>query len=122
MTPVETGKYIDKDGKYGSNGEFSVYKSNIKPNLLYKIVNSGMSTAPGIAIYDENDNYIDGFKYNQKPILTYKMPAGAKYILYSVVTSSTSPRYDANIYSIQEELELCKIGNYQDYFYKENNN
>ena len=122
MTPVETGKYIDKDGNYSSNNEFSVYKSNIKPNLLYKIVNSGMSTAPGVAIYDENDNYIDGFKYDQKPILTYKMPIGAKYILYSVVTSSTSPRYDENTYSIQEELELCKIGNYQDYFYKENNN
>lgn len=122
MTPIETGKYIDKDGNYGSNNEFSVYKSNIKPNLLYKIINSGMSAAPGVAIYDENDNYIDGFKYDQKPILTYKMPSNAKYILYSVVTLPSSPRYDANIYSIQEEFELCKIGDYQDYFYKQNNN
>lgn len=119
--PYIEGKYIDKNGNLNDNNEFSVYKTEVKPNIVYNFINSGWSTAPGVAAFDENDNYLGGFQYNQTANLTYKTPSKTKYILYSVVTLGTSSRYDANIYKLQEEIELCKIGNYQDYLYKENN-
>ena len=117
-TAYSTGKYVDKDGNLSSNGEFSVYKNTIKPNTLYKFINSGQSTLPAVAIFDANDNFIEGFSYNTKSILTYKMPLDASYILYSVADNPNSPRYDANIYQIQEAIELYKVGDYKDILFK----
>ena len=128
-------------GGVSSSNEFSVYKVKLLPNTNYVLTNSGKTSAPSICFYDKNNHFIEGIKYNNHANVSFTTKSNTDYALVSVVTLSTAARYDLDIFQIEigssattydsyfnqtlninlNDLELCKIGNYQDYFYKENN-
>ena len=101
-TPVSTSKYIKGDGTLGTSSEYSVYQVCVKPNTTYTITNSGKSTAPGYAIYNASGERVDGANYANKSVVTFTTPATAVYMKFSVVTLSTSNRYDKETFQLEE--------------------
>lgn len=93
--------YVKDDGTEVSHNEFSIYQMNVSPNTTYAILNSGKSTAPGYAIYDSSDNLLTSAGYADKAFVTFTTPADASYIRYSVVTLTSSNRYDKPTFIIE---------------------
>ena len=110
--PYENEKYIKDDGTLVALNEFSVYKIEVKPNTQYTITNSGNSGGPGLCYYDSNDNYIGGFGYSYRANITFTTPSNTRYVLLSVVTLTTSFRYDKDIYQLQEGTEATQYEPY----------
>ena len=101
-TPVATNKYIYGSGETTELNEYSIYQINVRPNTTYSITNSGGSTGPGYVVYDSSGNRIAGENYNNRKIVTFTTPERAAYIKCSVVTLTTSWRYDKDIFRIEE--------------------
>ena len=101
-TPVNTSTYIKGDGTTGTSSEYSVYQVCVKPNTTYTITNSGKSTAPGYAIYNASGERVAGANYANTSVVTFTTPATAVYMKFSVVTQSTSSRYDKETFQLEE--------------------
>ena len=101
-TPLNKSTYIKGDGTIASYSEFSIYQIQIKPNTTYTITNSGSSEAPGYAIYDSNGTLLSGENYSRRKNITFTTPETASYIIFSVVTSRDSDRYDREYFKIEE--------------------
>ena len=97
-TPAAASTYIKNDGTTASSGEYSLYQVNIEPNTAYTIINSGSSTAPGYAIYNSSGEKLSAYNYANRAAVTFTTPANAAYIKFSVVTLSTSGRYDKDTF------------------------
>ena len=98
-TPHLTKQYIrGSDNTIVAHNDFAIYKLDVFPNVEYTISNlKGISESPGYVVYDENGNNLLGASYNKATSLTFTTPAGASYILISVVTNPNSSRYDLNV-------------------------
>ena len=105
--------YIKGDGTNVENNEYSLYQTNIEPSTTYTITNSGGSTAPGYAIYDASGSYLRGENYANRSTVTFTTPANAAYIKFSVVTLSTSNRYDKDTFQLEKGSAATS---YEDYF------
>ncbi len=114
--PDMSDKYIDGAGELVAHGEYNVYKVYVKPNTTYTITNSGQSFRPGYVIYDKNDNYVIGENYNNRTHVTFTTPNNASYIKFSVVSLSSSYRYDKEIFKIEEGSTFVK---YEPYYITE---
>ncbi|MBO5005003.1 MAG: InlB B-repeat-containing protein, partial [Clostridia bacterium] len=101
-TPINASTYIKGDGTTENNSEYSLYQVNIKPNTTYTITNSGGSSGPGYVIYNESGTRIAGQNYANNKVITFTTPATASYIEFSVVTQTTSKRYDKDIFQLEE--------------------
>ena len=97
-TPAAASTYIKNDGTTASSGEYSLYQVNIEPNTAYTIINSGSSTAPGYAIYNSSGEKLSAYNYANRAAVTFTTPVDAAYIKFSVVTLSTSGRYDKDTF------------------------
>lgn len=125
---VTTGSYLREDGTTSTDStwEYSDYIP-ILPNSTY--TTSGMVTASGAnpsrCYYDANKTLISGKKHSSTNPFVDTSPNNACYMRESVRTAdtdivqieagSTATDYVAYI----APIELCKIGDYQDYFYKD---
>jgi hypothetical protein len=80
-------------------------------------------------MYDKNNNLLDSFGYANQNVITFTTSANTDYILMSVVTLSTSPRYELDVFQLEEgsiateyepyyNYELCKINDYSDLIFK----
>ena len=97
-TPAAASTYIKNDGTTASSGEYSLYQVNIEPNTAYTIINSGSSTAPGYAIYNSSGEKLSAYNYANRAAVTFTTPVDAAYIKFSVVTLSTSGKYDKDTF------------------------
>ena len=112
-TPLNTSTYIKKDGTTVSNGEYSLYQVDIKPNTTYTITNSGGSTAPGYVIYNSSGTKVAGENYANTKVVTFTTPSTASYIKFSVVTQTSSSRYDKDTFQLEENSTATE---YESYF------
>lgn len=101
--------YLSGDGTETEHNEYSIYEYNVKPNTNYVLINSGQSTTPGYAIYNSQGQIIDGSNYNNIKTVTFTTPSTASLIRFSVVTSTTSSRYDKYNFKLQELVPLTTI-------------
>lgn len=113
--PTNTSLYIKGDGTTATNSEYSIYQVNVNPNTTYTITNSGESTAPGYAIYDSSGTRLDGANYANNATITFTTPATASYMKFSVVTKTTSNRYDKETFQLEEGSAATTYEPYQEY-------
>ena len=110
--------YINGDGSKTIYGAYAIYKARVKPNTQYTITNSGKSTAPGYALYDENYNFITGAGYSNTANVTFTTPANASYIRFSVVANLAQTeeyRYDKDYFQLEEGNTATSYEPYQEY-------
>ena len=105
LEPYQINAYIGVNGATTPNAEYSIYKLPIKAGATYTIVNSGQSTAPGYAIYDKSDKVLASKNYANTKTITFTAPANSSYILFSVVTQTTSGRYDKTTFSLSSPTD-----------------
>ena len=139
----KSGYIKDDNGNEISNGEFSYTTSYIKvnPNTTYtlsgKLVNNNRTART--YYYDKNKNWISrsaGFGANVN-VCTFTTPQNCEYIQFQYINDA----FDINTIQIEKNststpytphkeqtlpltlgnIELCKIRDYQDYFYKASN-
>ena len=115
--PSESSSYIRGDGTLVTNSEFSTYKVNVKPNTTYTITNSGQSTAPGYAIFNSSNVRIAGENYTTRKKITFTTTSDAYYIKFSVVTQSSSYRYDKDTFQLEKGNESTE---YEDFYINSN--
>ena len=128
-TTVTDDKYIDTTGGEGSstNYQASDYIS-IVPNTYITLSGNTQieaNYAAKLAFYDSSKTFIS---YQDMAIgnNTYLVPNNAKYTRFSIRDGDLDNIQlelgtQATQYSpYKEPIELCKIGNYQDYIYREN--
>jgi hypothetical protein len=102
-TPYDTSKYINgATGVITGAGEFSIYKINVEENTTYTITNSGLSSSPGVCYYDSSNTRLGGMSYDSTANITITTPSYTSYILVSVVTQTSSNRYDLNYFQIEK--------------------
>lgn len=99
MTAYKTGYYIGVNGALSSYNDYNVYKLPIKAGLTYSIVNSGLSSAPGYAIYDSSGTVLASKNYGETVNITFTAPTNSSYILFSVVVNKVY-RYDKEYFAI----------------------
>ncbi len=97
-----SGKYITLDGTLTTSAIYAVYKSYVNPNKTYVIHNSGKSQAPGCVVYDASGTRLSGIRYYNTAHKTFTTGADASYILYSVIVSKNSDKYDQDYFQIEE--------------------
>ena len=112
--PYKAYYYIKGDGTEVDYGEYSLYQINVEPNTTYTITNSGGSTAPGYVVYNSSGTRIAGENFTNRKTVTFTTPSTAKYIRFSVVTQTSSNRYDKEYFQLEEgdtatEYEPYKI-------------
>ena len=132
---VTSGSYFRDDGTESATALWAVTDYiAITPNTAYTLsgVSGGVGVNPSRCYYDANKNFISGAKHNNNTATTFTntSPNGAYYMRESVRVAdiattqiekgSTATTYESNTdYSLTlGSLELCKIGDYQDYIYK----
>ena len=101
-TPYKTSYYLKGDGTEVSLSEFSIYQVNITAGKTYTIINSGGSTAPGYAIYNSSGTRLAGENYANRDSITFTAPTNSSYIRFSVVTDSSSNRYDKLLFQLEQ--------------------
>lgn len=101
-TSYKKDYYINGAGSFVYNTEFSTFVLPISPNTTYTITNSGQSGAPGYVLYDCFDNFLTGTGYTTRATITFTTPNNASYIMFSVVTLSTSGRYDLDRFQLEQ--------------------
>lgn len=125
--------YLNDDGELASNNNFFIYPYIVvKPNTTYSLQPYKNYTAC-YCFYDINKNFISSIRINSiNPNFT--TPENCQYLRISVrksdidelqleqgPTSTVYEPYQSQSYSVNlGNIELCKIGNYQDYFYEDN--
>ena len=129
ISKITESTYLSYDGTTGSSSvtNLSDYMQILpsKPCTISYTYTTLMNTSQrSYCWYTENKTYISGDTYTPADTpITITAPSNAKYIRFA---------YDKNCTNIQLQqsskatpygttpIELCKIGNYQDYFYKDN--
>ena len=101
-TPYKASYYIKGDGTEVSLAEYTLYQINVKPDTAYTITNSGASTAPGYVVYNSSGTRVAGENYANKATVTFTTPSTAAYIRFSVVTKTSSSRYDKERFQLEE--------------------
>lgn len=125
---IVNGSYINSDGTETSHGSFGISDyMPVQSGTKYAYSGSTNETGYGAkaAWYDRDKNIVgDAFGFGHNGIIT--APSGASYVRFSVRVSVG----DADTFQLEKgssttsyapyftPIELCKIGNYQDYFYK----
>lgn len=104
-TPYKTSYYIKGDGAEVPLGEYTLYQINVEPNTVYTITNSGGSIAPGYVVYNSSGTRVGGENYANKKYITFTTPSTAAYIRFSVVTHTSSYRFDKNTFQIEKNNE-----------------
>ena len=138
--------YLDESGEPTSS-DYSVYYADYIPvsgnsiyTLSYTVVTYGTSVRY-VAFYDTNKSFISRTSFEATSNATITTPSNAKFIRISfrnqsgVSASAFVGTYLRNIqleagtkatpytpYTPYAKIELCKIGDYQDYFYKDGGN
>ena len=130
---IEQGGISNSGENYSSTTAIrSKYFNMVKPNTTYVLSMNGSPNGFNVAQYDENKNFIS-FTYHYGKITT---AGNTRYIRVSKTatlndeiqieegeTVTSYEPYQSQTYDIDLGLiELCKIGDYQDYIYKENGN
>lgn len=130
-----SGSYLRNDGTESATALWAVTDYiAITPNTAYTLsgVSGGVGVNPSRCYYDADKNFISGVKHNSNTDTTFTdtSPNGAYYMrenlrVADIATTqiekgSTATAYEPNTdYSLTlGSLELCKIGDYQDYIYK----
>lgn len=136
--------YIEVEGKYRSSatGSFSInanyngYIANVRQNTTYTGSFTNMASnyndVSNLCYFDKNMTFIGGNAYNTAN-KTFTTPSNCAYVTMAVKTTVTDFQLElgstATTYTPHQEqtqtislgdIELCKIGNYQDYLYKSN--
>ena len=102
-TPYKANYYLrGADNVEVSLDEYSIYQVDVKPNTAYTITNSGQSTAPGYVIYNSSGTKVAGANYANTATITFTTPGTASYIRFSVVTKTSSSRYDKETFQLEE--------------------
>lgn len=133
-TTAEVGKYVTENGELGNSNNFSAsdYIQVVSGNsYTYSGCHMYDTFASGGAYYDENKDFVSSFKMQYSGTIT--IPQNAKYVRFSMrhtendedtfmfefgTTASTYEAYKEQNYTINlEDIELCKIGDYQDRIY-----
>lgn len=131
----DTSNVIDGVGLDGSTGQTysattrsTLDYTSLKPDTTYTLSGCSMKS---ICFYDSNKTFI-----SRSVQYTVTSPSGTSYIriafdntvehsniqLESGSTATTYEAYQAQSYTINlGTTELCKLGNYQDYIYKDGN-
>ena len=141
---VENVNLFDKDNvinAYLNNSGEPVLNSTFRVSDYISIENTNNITISGNSgsseyncFYDSNKNFVSGFGTGTSTTLTYTIPTNAKYIRvtckatslneYQLEKGSVATPYTPHQEQTQTislgDIELCKIGNYQDYLYKSN--
>ena len=132
---ITSGSYFRNDGTESATTLWAVTDYiAITPNTAYTLsgMSGGVGVNPSRCYYDANKNFISGAKHNSNTATTFTdtSPNGAYYMRESVKNAdlsttqiekgATATAYEPNTdYSLTlGSLELCKIGDYQDYIYK----
>ena len=134
---LNRGVSVNTGQLYKDNTQFATNFIKIKPNTTY-VVNSFSSSSNRIygAVYDSSNTYLEGISTSAGVNSFSTSNSNAKYIrltglqvnidTYQLEDNSTSTEYEpyqSQTYSVNlGSIELCKIGDYQDYIYKENGN
>ena len=134
-TNITNNRYLKEDGLEEINNSWC-YTDYIPINPGTSYTTSGMTigNAPSCCYYDKNKNFISGVRHGSNSVteFTNTSPNNAYYIRESVRQSDLSNvmieantqatsyiPYGRTTYLISlGTLELCKIGNYEDYIYK----
>ena len=118
-TNVTNGYRINSDGTPLSSGDYSLSDYiKVQPNATYTR-NITISTNNAVALYDSNKTFISRLTSGNTFITTNE----TYYVRTSIITTSLDDLQltKGNIAShvSTTPIELCKIGDYQDYIYKE---
>lgn len=98
----KSNRYIDGSGQEGTSTEFSIFKTYLKPNTTYTLTNSGASGTPGYALYNASGTRVGGSSYSNRSHITFTTTSDTSYMLESVITDTSSNRYDLDIYQIEQ--------------------
>ena len=140
--PYQSNSVIQNSGAINYNTNHDVYETIVNSNEDYTISITSTDTSSTrdcrIVAFTSDGTYIQAITTfniptNTKVDKTFTTPNGTGLIRYHVQKASTNVMlnngstattyepYQGNTYNIDlsEGMELCKIGNYQDYFYKD---
>ena len=130
------GYYVNNNGVEPAGAKWGVYYIRVEPNEVYSISGCQANGGVGFGWFNKNKTFISyiGQKQNRNNMIA---PNNAYYLGLSLVWNITDSAYDNNIMLEKNStatayephqgkelpldlgsIELCKIGNYQDYFYK----
>lgn len=98
----KSNSYIDGSGQEGSNTEWSIFKTYLKPNTTYTLTNSGASGTPGYVLYNSSSVRVGGSNYSNRSHITFTTTSDTSYMLESVVANTSSDRYDLDIFQIEK--------------------
>ena len=123
---ITNGYRLDGSGAPSgvANNEFTSDFISVKPNTTYIRNIGNISAYTRTCFYDGSKTFISKDDSNQ----TFTTPSNAYYLRFSEYTSRLDTMQlekgtQASSYSPYfTPIELCKIGDYQDYIYKENGN
>lgn len=111
----------------------SVNKIPVKPNQQYVFSQNGTAIAVRIYYYQENETFISTEAYTNGIITTPNNCYYVNFISDKILSNyndiqleqgnqaSNYEPYQGNTYNIDLPIELCKIGDYQDRIYQDNN-
>lgn len=132
LYPLINNRYITHTNGVIAGSSSNKYKATdkaipIKPNTTYSINYTVGGNEPGIAFYDENNNYVGGVKNG----IGFTTPSNAKYLRFTVPMDADDDTVQLNEGSTILELEtittniylreaLLKYGDYVDYIDFEN--
>lgn len=132
--PYTTG-YYDGSGNWSTDARFACYDKyfEVEPNTTYSFSSSHSNTNMAILWFDENKNWVSRTATTSATSASGTSPATAKYarlqVRYEtntaisyVLLSSMSLQFEQGSVSSYEPFvcyELCKIGTYQDYIWKD---
>lgn len=121
--PYKSGYYIDGSGQEGTTTEFSIFRTNLEPNTTYTLTNSGGSNVPGYVLYNNSGTRVGGSNYSNTSHITFTTTGDTSYMLESVVTNTSSARYDLDIFQIEPGsiATSCEPYGYKNKWYIEKN-
>ena len=129
ITTITENIYINENGIIGASSvtnlsDYISIESSTNYTLSYDYSTLLNSNQRNFGYYDENKTYISGWIYSPSDKThTITTPNNAKYLRFSYDKNVSNIRFstESQTYPINlGTIELCKIGNYQDYIYKEN--
>lgn len=122
------GYYLDGNGAEQISANWGVYYIHVRPGEAYSIGGCQVNGGANFCWFTQNKTLISriGQKQDRNNMVA---PSNAYYLGLSIVWNTTSTAYDSEImvnvgetalpYQAYSPIELCKIGTYQDYIYKD---
>ena len=114
---ITTGEYLTNAGGTGDSVAW-VITDYMPVTAGEKYVYSGITnagTAPYSCYYDSSKNFVSSFK-QAVGTNTITVPSGVAFVRFSVYSQGDVDTFTLN--DTPNRIELCKIGDYQDYIYK----